>query len=54
MTELRSDWLTGYYALGCDKFSAKTISIDKFSSKRVDSKGLYGSWRLRVMAPVVC
>ena len=27
MTELRSDWLIGYYALGRDKFSAKTISI---------------------------
>ena len=23
MTELRSDWLIGYYALGRDKFSAK-------------------------------
>ena len=27
MTDLRSDWLIGYYALGRDKFSAKTISI---------------------------
>ena len=51
MTELRSDWLIGYYALGRDKFSANTISINKFSSERVDSKGLCGSWRLRVMAP---
>ena len=49
MTELRSDWLIGYYASGRDKFSAKPISINNFSSKRVDSKGLYGRWRLRVM-----
>ena len=42
MTELRSDWFFGYYALGCDKFSSKTISINNFSSERVDSKGLYG------------
>ena len=32
MTELRSDWLVGYYALGRDKFSAKTISINNFTS----------------------
>ena len=42
LTGLRSNWLIGYYALGRDKFSAKTISINKFSSERVDSKGLYG------------
>ena len=42
MTELRTDWLIGYYALGCDKFCANTISINNFSSERVDSKGLYG------------
>ena len=42
MTELRSDWLTGYYALGHDKFPAETISINNFSSERVDSKGLCG------------
>ena len=42
MAELRSDWLIGYYVLGRDKFSAKTISINNFSSERVDSKGLYG------------
>ena len=30
MTKLRSDWLIGYYALVRDKFSAKTISIDRF------------------------
>ena len=40
MTELRSDWLIGYYALGRDEFSAKTICIlNNFSSERVDSKG---------------
>ena len=37
MTVLRSDWLIGYDALGRDKFSAKTISINKFSSGRVYS-----------------
>ena len=37
MTELRSDWLIGYYALGRDKFFAKTNSINNFSSGRVDS-----------------
>ena len=42
MTELRSNWLFGDFALGRDKFSAKTISVNKFSSERVDSKGLYG------------
>ena len=42
MTELRSDWLIGYYALGRDKISAKTISINNFSLGRVDCKGLYG------------
>ena len=42
MTELRSDWLIGSNALGRDKFLAKTISINSFSSERVDSKGLYG------------
>ena len=36
MTELHSDWLIGYYALGRDIFSAKTISINNFSSERVD------------------
>ena len=46
---LRTDWLIAYYALGRDKFCAKTISINNFSSERVDSKGLYGRWRLRVM-----
>ena len=30
------------YAGVLDKFCAKTISINNFSSKRVDSKGLYG------------
>ena len=42
LTGLRSNWLIGYYALGRGKFSAKTISINNFSSERVDSKGLYG------------
>ena len=46
---LRTDWLISYYALRRDKFCAKTISINNFSSERVDSKGLYGRWRLRVM-----
>ena len=46
---LRTDWFIGYYALRHDKFCAKTISINNFSSERVDSKGLYGRWRLRVM-----
>ena len=49
MTELCSDWLFGYYALGRGKFSSKNISVNNFSSERIDSKGLYGSWRLRVM-----
>ena len=35
MTELRSDWLIGYYVLGRDKFCTKTISINNFSSERV-------------------
>ena len=42
MTERRSDWLIGYYALGRDKISTKTISINYFSSERVNSKGLKG------------
>ena len=49
MTELRSDWLIGYYAFGRDKFSAKTIFVKTFSSERIDSEGLYGRWRLWVM-----
>ena len=49
MTELRSDWLIGYYALGRDKFSAKTIPVNNFLSERVDSNGLHGRRRLRVM-----
>ena len=32
-----------------EKYSAKTISINNFSSERVDSKGLYGRWRLQVI-----
>ena len=35
MTELRSDWLIGYYALGRDKFCTKNISINNFSSEKV-------------------
>ena len=31
------------------KYSAKGISITNFSSERVDSKGLYGRWRLQVI-----
>ena len=42
MTELPTDWLIGYYALGRDKFCTITISINNFSSERVDAKGLYG------------
>ena len=42
VNELRTDWLTGYYALGRDKSRAKTISINNFSSGRIDSEGLYG------------
>ena len=55
MTELRNDWLIGYYALGREKFCAligyyalvrdkfcpKTVSTNSFSSERVDSEGLY-------------
>ena len=37
MTELPTD-----YALGRDKFCTKAISINNFSSERVDAKGLYG------------
>ena len=46
---LRTDWLIGYYALMCDKFCPKTVPINNFSSERVDSEGLYGRWRLRVI-----
>ena len=46
---LRTDWLIGYYALWRDKFCPKTVSINNFSSERVDSEGLYGRWRLQVM-----
>ena len=46
---LRTDWLIGYYALVRDKFCPKTVSINNFLSERVDSEGLYGRWRLRVM-----
>ena len=50
MTELRSDWLIGFHVLERDKFSAKTISINKFSSERVsESKSFYGRWRLQGM-----
>ena len=42
MTGLRTGWLIGYYALGRDKFSAETISVNSFLSERVDFKGLYG------------
>ena len=34
--------MIGYYALGRDKFSTKTILINNFSSERVDSKDLMG------------
>ena len=53
MTELRADWLIGHYALGRDKFCAETNAINNFSSERVDSKGLYGRLRLRVMGLLV-
>ena len=46
---LRTDWLIGYYALVRDKFCPKTVSINNFSSERVDSEGLYGRRRLRLM-----
>ena len=36
---LRTDWLIGYYALVHDKFCPKTVSINNFSSERVDSQG---------------
>ena len=49
MTELLTDLLISYYAVGGDKFCANTISINNFSSEMVDSEGLYGRWRLRVM-----
>ena len=49
MTELRNDWLIGYCALGRDKFCTKTSSINNFSSEIVDSEGLYGRRRLRVI-----
>ena len=39
---VRTDWLIGYYALVRDKFCPKTVSINNFSSERVDSEGLYG------------
>ena len=42
MTELRTDWLIGYYALWRDKSCTKTISINNFSSEGVDSEGVYG------------
>ena len=42
MTEQRADWLIGYYALGRDKSCTKTISINNFSSERIDTEGLYG------------
>ena len=32
-TELCSDWFIGYYALGPDKFSVKTISSNNFYQK---------------------
>ena len=43
MTELCSYWLFGYYALGRGKFSSENISVNNFSSERIDFKGLYGS-----------
>ena len=42
MTELRSDWLIGYYALGRDKFSAKTISINNFHQKGLTLRACMG------------
>jgi len=42
ITELRTDWLIGYYALGRDKSCTNTISINNFLSERVASEGLYG------------
>ena len=42
LTGLRSNWLIGYYALGRGKFSAKTISINNFSSERVDLRACMG------------
>ena len=44
-----AQWLViSYYALERDKFCPKTVSINNFSSERVDSEGLYGRWILRV------
>ena len=40
------DWLLRITAW---QIFRETISINNFSSERVDSKGLYGRWRLRVM-----
>ena len=42
MTDLRTDWLIGYYALGRDKFCAKTISINNFSSKGLTLRASMG------------
>ena len=42
MTKLRSDWLIGYYALGRDKFSAKTISIITFRQKVLTLRACLG------------
>ena len=33
--------ISTYYALVRDKFCPKTVSINNFSSERVDSEGLY-------------
>ena len=42
MTELRSDWLIGYYSLGPDKFSAKTISKITFHQKGLTLRACMG------------
>ena len=37
---LRTDWLIGYYALGRDKFCPKTVSIKNFSSEMLSAETL--------------
>ena len=42
MTELRTDWLIDYYALGRDKFCTKTISINNFHQKGLTLRACMG------------
>ena len=41
MTELRSDWLIGYYVFGRNKFSVKTISVSLNNQLYLNARAVF-------------